>query len=93
MGDGYNGRDWYLVFQSEYNTTEGIMGPYTEKAQGQAAMDAMLGAEATAVDLVDSTSPLTVYPYFYHHIKLLDLDESELRVLESNAFFRNKEDD
>lgn len=75
-------RGWYLVFQSEYDTTEGILGPYLDRGQANSAMGELLRAEQYAVELVDDDHPLALYPYFYHHVKVLDLNEHELQVLD-----------
>lgn len=77
-------RRWYLVFQSEYDSTEGVFGPYVDRGAAKSAMDTLLAAEIAALEGLDLESvppSAQCIPYWYHHIKLMELNPDEIEVL------------
>lgn len=84
----------YLMFSEEHGPLLGLTGPYRDRSAAQAAMDALLAAEATAMrgwDL-DSVAPAAQCIYVpYHHIRVADLSPAEIEALRPGQPVANEE--
>jgi hypothetical protein len=72
----------YLMFQDEDNNVLGYLGPFhggTDAAR--AHMRGITNAENLAVEAVDHDSPWAMYPYFWHHVSVVELTPHEIECL------------
>jgi len=71
----------YIMYQDEDNNILGMLGPFGSEASAKLAMNGIIAAETAAVQAVDDSSPWALYPYFWHHAKVVTVTPHELDCL------------
>lgn len=72
---------WYILFLSELDTTEGLMGPYPSEEAAKLVMDAFLAVDQLAIDYLDTDSPYARYFAPWHHCQVVQLTPHELEIM------------